>query len=668
MNILKSYCGTLILFFFILGSCEKEETVPQQNNEVEPHSALDYYNKGLDTRDPDEKLHFYNEGLKVVKGIEDTMLVSLLEGKAYAFFKKRNIDSASKVIDSLLIAAEIQKDTFFLSKGLYRKSLVFRYLNQPDLSFEYAFKARRLNLRAGDTALAARRSLDMANAQIEMGDYTGSQVSATEALKYLNPKFNAQIEMGDNTGSQVSAKEALKYLNPEFDSIFMSATYNLIGLAYLDQGFYQDAIKEYNNALEYAVRTKDSLTFRHNIAIALKNQGKYDEAIEILEEIVKSDYPDSISKSRYIDNLAFAYWTKDPSAQIDSLLFKALEMRKQLNDLEGLHSSYDHLADYFQEKDEKRALDYAKKSYETAAAATAYSAELKALKKLIPLVDGNEKSAYIERYVYLDDSLDKASSKAKYHFAKVRYDEEQKEEEIFHLEVKNFNQALEAERLQNRNIIYLLSILVVLLIAGLLLYSTNQRNKRKRLKEVYLTESRMSKRIHDELANEVYNLMSKFEAKGDAETVHTLDLIYRKTRDISREISQIDTGENFDKALISNLSSNAGDAKLILRGENAVDWGKVSEEKKIVIYRVLQELLVNMKKHSDASFVAIAFNLTGNHLYINYSDNGKGMVQEETRYGNGFMNIQYRLNKVNGEISYDTEPGKGFKASIDMRI
>lgn len=183
-----------------------------------------------------------------------------------------------------------------------------------------------------------------------------------------------------------------------------------------------------------------------------------------------------------------------------------------------------------------------------------------------------------------------------------------------------------------------------------------------------MTESRMSKRIHDELANEVYNLMSKFEAKGDAETVHTLDLIYRKTRDISREISQIDTGENFDKALISTLSSNAGEAKLILRGEKGIEWEQVPEEKKIVVYRVLQELLVNMKKHSCASFVAISFKQTGNHLKINYSDNGKGMEQENTRYGNGLSNIQYRLKKVNGKITYDTAPGKGFKAEIDLKV
>ena len=641
MRIFNRYFGIILSFLLFLPGCNKNEEASRVAVEAELESALYFYNKGLDTRDPEEKLQYYNKGLKAVNGINDTMLVSLLEGKVYALFRKGEFEGSVKWIDSLIKASEFQKDTFFLAKGYYRRSTLHNILNEPDLAFENSFIARQLNLKSGDTALAARRSFDMANAQIEMGDYTGSQVSATEAIKYLNP---------------------------ESDSIFISAAYNLIGLAYLDQGFYDDAINEYKNALKFAVRKKDSLTFQHNIAITLKNQGKYDDALEILESLVKSNAPDSISKSRFIDNLAFAYWTKDSTAQIDSLLFKAVEMRKRINDIEGLHSSYYHLAEYYESQDKSKAIYYAELSLEAAREVSAHIAELKALKKLISLVDINKKAKYVERYISLDDSLDKASAKAKFHFAKVRFDEEQKEEEIFQLEVKNFNQALEAERLKNRNIIFLLSILLVLLLGSLQLYNFRQRSKRERIQEIYLTESRISKRIHDELANDVYNLMSIFEAQENKEMVHKLDRIYRRTRDISRETAQIDTGKNFDKALISNLSSNAGSAKLILRGEATVNWEKVAEEKKIVIYRVLQELLVNMKKHSQASLVAIIFNLNGKQLEINYSDNGSGMEQESTRYGNGLMNIENRLKKIDGKIIYDTAPGRGFKASITLPI
>lgn len=641
MKIVNGYFSVLLLFFTILISCNKEEKDQKIVQKIEPGSAYDYYTRGLESRDFEEKLHLYNEGLKLTKGIEDTTRILLLDGKIYAYSKLYRGDEIAPWIDSLIEAAKFHKDTFFIAKGYYRKGTMKADLNELDEAYENLFIARQYNLKAGDTSLAARRSFDMATTQFEMGDYSGTQHSATEAIKYLNP---------------------------DRDSIFIGAAYNLIGLAYMDQGFYEEAVKEFNNALQFASRTRDSLTFLHNIAIVKKNQGKYDEALEILTDAVHSKAPDSISKSRYIDNLAFTIWTKDSSAQIDTLLFKSLEMRKILDDQYGLHSSYDHLSEYFENKDKSKSIDYARESLKSAIAAKADRAEVNALKKLISLVEPDEKAIYIDRYIYLHDSLDKASAKAKFYFAKVKYDEEKKEEEIFNLKVKNFNHSLEAERLRNRNLIYVLSILLILLGAGFLFYTYRQKSKRERLKEIYLTESRMSKRIHDELANDVYNLMSVFEARGDSETSSKLDEIYRRTRNISRENSQIETGENYIHALISNLSANAGNAKLILRGENSIPWNKVIEEKKIVIYRVLQELLVNMKKHSHATFVAVSFTLQERDLEIKYSDNGNGMDQKLTQYGNGFLNIENRLKKVDGTIAYETSPEKGFKAVIHLKI
>ena len=71
------------------------------------------------------------------------------------------------------------------------------------------------------------------------------------------------------------------------------------------------------------------------------------------------------------------------------------------------------------------------------------------------------------------------------------------------------------------------------------------------------------------------------------------------------------------------LSDQTGTAKLIVRGDNAVKWEKLSEEKKIVLYRVLQELMVNMKKHSDARLVAIVFDQKPKLLEVQYSDTGQ---------------------------------------------
>ncbi len=628
----------------MFSACKKEETADKSKSpEPEPGSPAYFYEQGLNTSDLDDKLKYYNAGLEAVKSSRDSNMVALLEGKVYVLFRLGQYDKSEELIDSLIEAAENQKDTFFLAKGYYRKSILNRVRNNPELAFKNAFIARNLNLRAGDTSMAARRSFDMATAQMEMGDYPGSQESAAEALEYLNPKTLP-------------------------DSIFVSAAHNLIGLTYMDQGFNDDAIKEYKNALRFSAREKDSLTFLHNIAIAYKNEQKYDEAIKILEEIASSNAPDSSSKSHALDNLAYTLWLKDSTARVDSLFFQALKIRNLINDKSGLYTSYSHLSDYYESKDKKEALRYARASLESAREYSSASAEISALKKLISLVDGDEEKEYVDRYIFLHDSIDEANLKAKNYFAKIRYDEKRKQQEINSLEDVNYRQALEAERLQNRNLIISFMAIFVFLAAVLLFYYLRQRNKRERLRGIYLTEKRISKRIHDELANDVYNLMSSLEYEATPEVKDKLAGIYYRTRDISRENSEIDTGSNYLPSLVAVLSSIAGNAKIILKGEKTVNWQRLEEEKKVVIYRVLQELMVNMKKHSMARFVALSFSEQGKWLEIHYKDNGVGCEASCLKAGNGLMNIRNRIASINGKINIESEKEKGFKVEIRIPV
>ncbi|MCD8529424.1 MAG: hypothetical protein LRY25_01160 [Flavobacterium sp.] len=62
---------------------------------------------------------------------------------------------------------------------------------------------------------------------------------------------------------------------------------------------------------------------------------------------------------------------------------------------------------------------------------------------------------------------------------------------------------------------------------------------------------------------------------------------------------------------------------------------QLKEEIKITLYRVLQELMVNMKKHSECTLVAIAFKNNPTTLEITYSDNGKG-IQNQITYKKWF--------------------------------
>lgn len=613
----------------------------QEITTVQPGSTLYYYNSGLDTSDFEEKLRLYNKGLELEEEMIDTVLPSLIEGKVYALRSLGKSEEGKFWSDSLLEASKFLKDTYYLAKGNYWLFRYYKENNDVKSAYEHLFRSKQFYLEIRDSASAGWRSMDMATLKYDMGDFTGAQESSIEAIKLLD-------------------EEEYPYL--------ISGVYNIIGLSYFDRGFYDEAVKEYQNALEYSVNTRDSLVFLHNWALALKEQKKYDEALEIFAKLLKSDSPSESSKSRYINNYAFVLWEQDSTRNVDSLLFEALERRKQAEDLFGLSDSYSDLSEYYFYKDRAKSKKYAELFYEAAKQLNYPSYELKALKKMLEFSSPAEAKEYMDRYVFLEDSLDQAQLKAKYTFAKVEFDEKQKQDQILQLRETTQEQASVNQRLKWRNAFITLLFIFSALFGIVLFYYFRQRARKKSLREVYLTESRIARRIHDELANDLYGVMNRITPIVPAKTVDELEAIYKRTRNISRENAEIDTGENFPAYLTSMLSEQTGSAKLIVRGENSVSWDKLSEEKKIVLYRVLQELMVNMKKHSEAKLVAVVFDQKQKLLEVQYSDTGKGASPEKVARGSGLKNVKKRLSSVDGKIEFSSKEGEGFKAKISLPI
>jgi signal transduction histidine kinase len=202
-------------------------------------------------------------------------------------------------------------------------------------------------------------------------------------------------------------------------------------------------------------------------------------------------------------------------------------------------------------------------------------------------------------------------------------------------------------------------------------FAIRSRNKRRLLEATYETETRISKKLHDELANDVFNAMTyadtqnlEDEAKKEF-LVENLDKIYNQARNISKESSPIDTGENFGQVLKDMLTSyNSKKVNVIIK-ENKVDWSTIKKESKIVCYRTLQELMVNMKKHSECNVLVINIENQKKHLEINYSDNGKG-CSELLKFKKGLQNVENRIFSINGTITFETETNKGFKSKVKI--
>lgn len=85
------------------------------------------------------------------------------------------------------------------------------------------------------------------------------------------------------------------------------------------------------------------------------------------------------------------------------------------------------------------------------------------------------------------------------------------------------------------------------------------------------------------------------------------------------------------------------------------------------IYRIIQELVTNTLKHSQASKVRIELSQIGPDITLIYEDNGQGFDLNNTKNGMGMQNISVRVNQINGKLTFDSS-SKGTTCIIELNM
>jgi len=479
---------------------------------------------------------------------------------------------------------------------------------------------------------------------------------------------------GDFYGSKETLTEALPYIKKK--DIYSVSINNFFGIADKELSLYEDAIYYYNKALQDSENEVLKQSPLNNIAVIYIEQKKYDKAIQILEPILAKDiFPKDeyiIKKARILDNLGFAYSKNGMPEKGLPLMTKGLALRNQIDDFYGSIGSNLHLAEYYSSSNPKKSNQYALEAYKTATKLRSIDERLKALSFLISNDSETQNTGYAKKFVFLNDSIITIRNNYKNKFAKIKYDSKKEKDENQKLRLEKAEDLLALQKAQYQKILFIIGITSLFLLLVYLRKYYQNRNRIEKIETAYNTETRIAKDIHDELANDVFNAIAftqtqPLENESTKETlVQKLDTIYSRVRGISRENNDIDTGINYAKNLKEMLSTyNSTQTNVIINGVDKINWDSVEDLKKIAIQRVLHELMVNMKKHSEASVVSIKFNSNSNSLFIDYSDIGKGCEKSKI-IKNGLQNMENRILALKGTITFDTEPNKGFKVKITM--
>lgn len=100
--------------------------------------------------------------------------------------------------------------------------------------------------------------------------------------------------------------------------------------------------------------------------------------------------------------------------------------------------------------------------------------------------------------------------------------------------------------------------------------------------------------------------------------------------------------------------------------------GALNGEQELQIYRIVQELISNILKHSDAGEATIQLIRNPDEKVVNLivEDDGKGFDPAEPSLsgGIGLGNLKARVNKLNGHFHIDSGKGAGTSVSIDIPI
>ncbi|MDQ4001240.1 MAG: ATP-binding protein, partial [Actinomycetota bacterium] len=86
----------------------------------------------------------------------------------------------------------------------------------------------------------------------------------------------------------------------------------------------------------------------------------------------------------------------------------------------------------------------------------------------------------------------------------------------------------------------------------------------------------------------------------------------------------------------------------------------------IELLRILQEALSNARRHSGARSVLVSLRADGDDLVVaEVADEGRGF-DLGTAAGVGLRSMQERANSLDGELTIESEPGKGTRVRVQM--
>ena len=547
------------------------------------------------------------------------------------FFEKGQFDSCSKYYDLAYDYArhpDFRKD---LLSALYLNHGTFYYLQGDYVSADSLYY---LGLQStNDSSLASNRFLILYNLQFTKR-LTGQK---DNALSYIDQAKKLAADMHDTADMRMSLIAESDFYSEEKDMAKAKTSLENSFVVYrgdttLDQWYIYANVLAAGNEPEKAIPVLKraiqkatgngvdftTLSLRTQLGVAYNKAGKYDLAVQILEPVMQ----ETLQKK-------FNYNSSD--------VYTALE------------TAYEHLGNY-----EKA------------------------------LIINKDRNA-------INDSLLNIDKIKGMNELDLKYKTAEKDKMIALDKLKIVDQHNRIN-LQTKWIV-LISAATLLVIAAFLAYSRlkkqqivylKQQQEIDKLKARIQGEENERQRLARELHDGVGSLLSSAIMHTNQLEVVAPDI---KKSEIFHSIKNIltDAAVELRKSannLIPEPVVNLGLAEAILQfcistqkpytaAVNVQVYGDLDSLElplQLTIYRMVQELVHNAMKHSNAEKVLVQISRLHDQIEITVEDNGKGLESNSSHQGMGLKNLHSRVEELRGKLSIKTEPDDGTAINIELPV
>ncbi|WP_108802561.1 tetratricopeptide repeat-containing sensor histidine kinase [Aquimarina sp. Aq107] len=614
----------------------------------------------------------------------DTKLkLKRIEEISTIYYDLGDYETSSEMDQKMLDLAISIKDSLSIAKSYWFRGIYFR-----NRELDSAYK----NFYRSDKIYSA---LDNSNSMNPM-DYAFDHGTVLIDLAKLCRMVKDYGQSEDLT------IRAIKKFELSGNLSYLPLSYNNLGIVAKHMERYDDAVEYYSRVIEYAKNTEKETLYaalgNNNIGTVYKTIKEYDKAEEYYKKALSfKDFLDKRPKryARYLDNLAYVQFLSGKNDEdILEVFNKTLKIRDSLEDLVGISTNTLHLAEYYQLKDnDSIAKTFAERARD-ASSKVNNNVELLQSYKLLSQVSGSgEGLVYAQNYIKLNDSLQREERLFKNKFARIKFETAEKVEKIA------------AISRENQYLVFAILGLSVLSLLGYVIFKQQQSNKellfeqnqQQSNQEIYrlllsqqlkleegrkMEQHRMSEELHDGVLGRLFGVRLSLDGINqrandgftDARNkyIDELKSIEREIRLISHDlgtetlspdIAYVDVVES----LVSDLCTVHKMDFAFANDEN-IDWETVDDQKKVNLFRIIQESLQNIFKHARAKSVKINFDYVDDKINLTILDDGIGFKSSKVKRGIGLKNITSRVTQMDGVVDFISNQDSGTKVSVGIPI